>query len=160
MVFLSGMPRIKFAKSPFYPSPGMKKTYYCEYPCLAARSEMLGRFVLAPHPLSPSPRDASPARCLTVEILRVDSDKFSGDRLGEHWFSICARVQAVQQRQLDPFKGTGVVCNADMRIAGVRKFCKLDETRDSLIRAAMTQSNLSARAYHRIMNLAMTIAGE
>jgi magnesium chelatase family protein len=48
--------------------------------------------------------------------------------------------------------------NADMWIAEVRKFCKLDETGDSLIRAAMSQLSLSARAYHRILKLARTIA--
>jgi hypothetical protein len=36
---------------------------------------------------------------------------------------------------------------SDMRVAEVRQFCKLDETGDSLIRAAMSQLNLSAR-YH------------
>ena len=51
-----------------------------------------------------------------------------------------------------------IVCNADMRVAEVCKFCKLDETGDSLVRAAMSQMNLSARAYHRILKLARTIA--
>ncbi len=52
-----------------------------------------------------------------------------------------------------------------MRVAEVRKFCpcqnrdyrKLDETGDNLIRAAMSQLNLSARAYHRILKLARTL---
>jgi magnesium chelatase family protein len=44
-----------------------------------------------------------------------------------------------------------------MRVAEVRKFCKLDETGDSLVRAAMSQLNLSARAYHRTLKLARTI---
>jgi magnesium chelatase family protein len=59
---------------------------------------------------------------------------------------------------LDRFAGTNIVCNADMRVAEVRKFCKLDETGDSLVRAAMSQMNLSARAYHRTLKLARTIA--
>jgi magnesium chelatase family protein len=45
-----------------------------------------------------------------------------------------------------------------MRVAKVRKFCKLDETGDNLVRAAMSQLNLSARAYHRIQKLTRTIA--
>jgi magnesium chelatase family protein len=45
-----------------------------------------------------------------------------------------------------------------MRVAEVRKFCKLDEAGDSLVRAAMSQLNLSARGYHRVLNLARTIA--
>ena len=45
-----------------------------------------------------------------------------------------------------------------MRLAEVRKFCKLDETSESLMRSAMSQMNLSARAYHRVLKLARTIA--
>lgn len=49
-------------------------------------------------------------------------------------------------------------CNADMGPTEVRVFCQLDETGHSLIGAAMRQLNLSARAYHRILKLARTIA--
>jgi len=45
-----------------------------------------------------------------------------------------------------------------MRVAEVRKFCKLDEEGDSLVQAAMSQLNLSARGYHRVLKLARTIA--
>ncbi|MEI7848405.1 MAG: YifB family Mg chelatase-like AAA ATPase [Chloroflexota bacterium] len=93
-----------------------------------------------------------------IEVPRVDYDKLTSDRLGETSASIRTRVQAARQRQLDRFKGSDIICNSDMRIAEVRKFCKLDETGDSLVRAAMSQLNLSARAYHRILKLARTIA--
>ena len=45
-----------------------------------------------------------------------------------------------------------------MRPADVRKFCKLDEAGNALIKAAMTQLQLSARAFHRVLKLARTIA--
>jgi magnesium chelatase family protein len=45
-----------------------------------------------------------------------------------------------------------------MRVAEIRKFCKLDEAGDSLVRAAMSQLNLLARGYHRLLKLARTIA--
>ena len=51
-----------------------------------------------------------------------------------------------------------IACNADMRVAEVRKFCKLDEASGSLVRAAMSQMSLSARGYHRVLKLARTIA--
>jgi magnesium chelatase family protein len=93
-----------------------------------------------------------------IEVPRVDYDKLSSERLGESSAAIRERVQAARQRQLERFAGTNIICNADMRVAEVRKFCKLDETGDSLVRAAMSQLNLSARAYHRILKLARTIA--
>ena len=45
-----------------------------------------------------------------------------------------------------------------MRPAEVRKFCDLDDTSRSLMKTAMSQLQLSARAYHRILKLARTIA--
>ena len=51
-----------------------------------------------------------------------------------------------------------VPCNADMRIGEVRQFCALQPEGQSLMRAAMSQLNLSARAYHRILKLSRTIA--
>ena len=53
--------------------------------------------------------------------------------------------------------------NADMRVAEVRQFCELDDVGQQLIKAAMSQLQLSARAYHRVLKLARTItdlAGE
>ncbi len=41
----------------------------------------------------------------------------------------------------------------------VRKFCVIDDAGKSLMRAAMQQRQMSARAYHRILKLARTIAG-
>jgi magnesium chelatase family protein len=45
-----------------------------------------------------------------------------------------------------------------MHPAEVRKFCQLDDTSQSLMRSAMNQMQLSARAYHRVLKLARTIA--
>jgi len=45
-----------------------------------------------------------------------------------------------------------------MRVGEVRQYCQLQDEGKSLMRSAMTQLNLSARAYHRILKLARTIA--
>jgi magnesium chelatase family protein len=101
-----------------------------------------------------------------IEVPRVDYQKLTSDRLGESSAEIRQRVEKARQVQRERFaelnaeggKGNSIACNADMRIAEVRKFCKLDETSESLMRSAMSQLNLSARAYHRILKLARTIA--
>ncbi len=93
-----------------------------------------------------------------IEVPRVDYEKLSSDRLGESSASIRARVQAARERQQARFAGTDIVNNSDMRVAEVRQFCKLDEAGESLVRAAMSQMNLSARGYHRVLKLARTIA--
>jgi magnesium chelatase family protein len=95
-----------------------------------------------------------------IEVPRVDYEKLSKDRLGESSASIRQRVESARQVQRERFaeSSSSVACNSDMRLAEVRKFCKLDETSESLMRSAMSQMNLSARAYHRILKLARTIA--
>jgi magnesium chelatase family protein len=104
-----------------------------------------------------------------IEVPNVDYGKLSGDRLGEASETICQRVQAGREiprtRFSNPSTGSGqrlqssdVVCNADMRVGEIRQFCRLQDEGQSLMRAAMTQLNLSARAYHRILKLARTIA--
>ena len=96
-----------------------------------------------------------------IEVPRVDYEKLSGDRMGESSESIRARVQAARNIQLQRFskiESSKIICNADMHIGEIRKFCKLQEEGQSLMRSAMSQLNLSARAYHRILKLARTIA--
>ena len=94
-----------------------------------------------------------------IEVPRVDYEKLSGDRLGETSESIRKRVQAARDVQNQRFVNTpDIICNADMRVGEIRQFCKLQDEGQSLMRAAMSQMNLSARAYHRILKLARTIA--
>jgi len=51
-----------------------------------------------------------------------------------------------------------IASNADMRPAQVRKYCALDEAGQSLMKTAMRQLQLRARAYHRVLKLSRTIA--
>ena len=93
-----------------------------------------------------------------IEVPRVDYEKLSGDRLGESSEMIRQRVQAACDIQRARFSKLDsrhpIFWNADMRVGEIRQFCKLQEEGQSLIRAAMRQLNLSARAYHRILKLA------
>jgi magnesium chelatase family protein len=94
-----------------------------------------------------------------IEVPRVDYEKLSDKRLGESSATIRARVEAASKRQRERFKDVeGVTCNAEMRPAEIREYCELDAAGQSLIKAAMRQLNLSARAYHRILKLSRTIA--
>jgi magnesium chelatase family protein len=113
-----------------------------------------------------------------IEVPRVEYEKLSDQRLGEPSSAIQQRVEAARQQQRERFNGSAlqtaerskgeavpfdviasaIQCNADMRPAEVRQFCDLDDTSRTLMRSAMHQLQLSARAYHRILKLARTIA--
>lgn len=96
-----------------------------------------------------------------IEVPSVDYEKLSGDRLGETSETIRKRVQAardIQNKRFSSGEAKDIVCNADMRVGEVRQFCQLQAEGQSLMRSAMSQLNLSARAYHRILKLSRTIA--
>jgi magnesium chelatase family protein len=111
-----------------------------------------------------------------IDVPRVDYEKLASDRLGEPSVTVRERVEkarAVQRARLarptmddgrpttaegKAKTGSSLTCNADMGPAEVREHCKLDEQGRALVKAAMAQLQLSARAFHRILKLARTIA--
>lgn len=93
-----------------------------------------------------------------VEVPRVPFEKLSDKRTGEPSAVVRERVEKARTIQRERFKDTTLQINADMGPAEIRQFCPIDETSTSLMKAAMTQMQLSARAYHRILKLARTIA--
>ncbi|MCK4472497.1 MAG: ATP-binding protein, partial [Anaerolineae bacterium] len=99
-----------------------------------------------------------------VEVPRVEYDKLTDDRLGEKSEDIRARVEKAREMQRGRFAGLAghsvqaIRCNADMGPAEVREYCKVDEAGRSLLKAAMQQLAMSARAFHRVLKLARTIA--
>ncbi|MDX9850216.1 MAG: YifB family Mg chelatase-like AAA ATPase [Anaerolineaceae bacterium] len=104
-----------------------------------------------------------------VEVPRVEYDKLTNQRLGENSKTIRERVETARLRQIQRFSQDGnnpegnqkahlMTSNADMGVGEIRKFCKLDDAGETLMRAAMRQLQLSARAFHRVLKLARTIA--
>jgi len=93
-----------------------------------------------------------------IEVPRVEYEKLSDDRLGEPSAAIRKRVEVARARQAARFEGTRMLANADMGPGEVRDYCRLDDAGKSLLKAAMQQLHMSARAYHRILKLARTIA--
>ncbi len=93
-----------------------------------------------------------------IDVPRVEYEKLASDRVGEASGTIRQRIIAARARQQARFNGSGLGCNADMTPAHIREFCELDEAGKTLMRAATTQLGMSARAFHRVLKLARTIA--
>jgi magnesium chelatase family protein len=93
-----------------------------------------------------------------VEVPHIDYEKLTDKRLGETSEKVQERVTAARERQLKRFKGTRLTSNAEMTPAEIREFCHVEDSAQSLLQAAMKQLYLSARAFHRILKLALTIA--
>lgn len=96
-----------------------------------------------------------------LDVQRVPFQKLSDTAKGETSIVIRQRVEAARQIQaarFAPLNKPHVLVNGDMGPAEVQMVCQLDETGKNLMRAAVQQMNLSARAYHRVLKLARTIA--
>ncbi|MCJ7694605.1 MAG: YifB family Mg chelatase-like AAA ATPase [Anaerolineaceae bacterium] len=93
-----------------------------------------------------------------MQVPRVDYQKLSNNRQGESSLTIQARVEKARKMQSRRFASTDIISNADMTPAHIRQYCELDEPSQTLMRTAMRQLQLSARAYHRVLKLARSIA--
>ncbi len=94
-----------------------------------------------------------------VKVPRVEYEKLTDRRVSERSADVRARVLAARERQARRFSALPhVSCNADMGPAEVSRFCEVDPAAESLLKAAMQRLQLSARAFHRILKLARTIA--
>jgi magnesium chelatase family protein len=93
-----------------------------------------------------------------VEVPHIDYEKLADNRRGETSAKVQARVSEARDRQLRRFRGTPLTSNAEMTPAEIRDLCKIDDAAQGLLQAAMKQLYLSARAFHRILKLSLTIA--
>jgi magnesium chelatase family protein len=93
-----------------------------------------------------------------VEVPRVAYEKLAGAQAGEGSAQVRGRVQEARARQAARLAGTGLVSNAEMGPREVRAYCAVAEEAQGLLKAAMARLQLSARAYHRVLKLARTIA--
>lgn len=93
-----------------------------------------------------------------VDVPRVEYEKLSSNRTSEPSSAIRRRVEEARRIQRQRFGDRPGYLNAMMGPAEVRQYCQLGDSAAALMRAAMQQLSLSARAYHRTLKLARTIA--
>ncbi len=95
---------------------------------------------------------------LHVEVPAVKFREMTAAKPGETSAQIRERVAAARRRQQKRFAGTKITCNARMGSRELKTHCVPDETAMDLLKFAMSDMNLSARAYDRILKVARTIA--
>ena len=96
---------------------------------------------------------------LHVEVPAVKFQEIASGRPGEASAAIRERVVTARRRQHERFAGRPrVTCNARMGSRELKAHCALDEHTMELLKFAMNDMHLSARAYDRILKVARTIA--
>ena len=96
---------------------------------------------------------------LHIEVPPVKFREITSERTGEMSAQIRERVVAARQRQYARFKDKPkITCNARMGSRELKSHCALDDATMELLKFAMSDLNLSARAYDRVLKVARTIA--
>ena len=96
---------------------------------------------------------------LHIEVPAVEYRDISSTRAEEGSAAIRDRVGRARERQQACFRSDKKVnCNARMGPRQIRQHCTLSAESQELIRVAMTELNLSARAYDRILKVSRTVA--
>ncbi|MCX7672741.1 MAG: YifB family Mg chelatase-like AAA ATPase [Thiobacillaceae bacterium] len=91
---------------------------------------------------------------LMVEVPALPEDELMSAAPGEDSASVRARVIAARERQLDR-QGKP---NAQLTVGEIDRYCRPDPTGETLLKQAIARLNLSARAYHRVLKVARSIA--
>ena len=95
---------------------------------------------------------------LFVEVPRVEYEKLTDSATTTPSAVIRKGVEAARMRQRQRFVGTRLAANADMTPVELREHCPVEADAQALLRMAMKQFQLSARAFHRILKVSLTIA--
>lgn len=95
---------------------------------------------------------------IMVEMPAVTYEDLEGMETSESSLDIKKRVLKAHDIQLKRYEKEGIYFNAQLSAAQIEDFCFLGEKERDLLKNAFTRLDLSARAYHKILKVARTIA--
>ena len=95
---------------------------------------------------------------LCTEAPRVSYRDLTGQQKTESSAEIRKRVYLARDRQKERYRGTGIRTNAMLDINDIKSYCRLGQKEQKLMEQAFSAMKLTARAYHKIIRTARTIA--
>jgi len=93
-----------------------------------------------------------------IEIPAVKYKELTDVKDTEPSVVIKGRVEKARAIQRERFKTDGIFCNAQMNIKLIKRYCMLEGEAKELLKMAMIELGLSARAYDKILRVSRTIA--
>lgn len=96
---------------------------------------------------------------IQIEVPKLKVNELLGhENTGESSADIKKRVVNARKMQTERYRGLGIFTNSELTPKLVKKYCKLNEESEMLLKSAITRFNISGRAYDRLVKLARTIA--
>lgn len=95
---------------------------------------------------------------LMVEMPAVGYEQLQNSAPAESSATIKERVVQAHKIQIKRYQKEGIYFNSQLSASQIETYCKLGKEEQTLLQNAFTQMNLSARAYHKILKVARTVA--
>jgi magnesium chelatase family protein len=95
---------------------------------------------------------------ICIEALQMKYKELQIQEKQETSADIRKRIDIARKIQLERYQGQNIYFNSQLTPRTIKKYCKLESKEQSLLEQAFIKMNLSARAYHRILKVARTIA--
>lgn len=95
---------------------------------------------------------------ICVQAARMEISELQADKKGEDSASMKKKVMTARERQRDRYQGTSIRFNGDLGVENIEKYCRLGREEKSMAGKMSESMDLSARAYHRMLKVARTIA--
>ncbi len=92
------------------------------------------------------------------EVAQVSYEDLTTKQENESSARIRARVMEAQERQQERYRDLPIHFNSQLKGDLLKAYCELAEAEENLLKQAFQKLNLSARAYHKIIRVARTIA--
>lgn len=95
---------------------------------------------------------------ISVEVPRVPYEELTEEIKNESSAEIRKRVEFAAEKQRERYSGSVYRFNTDLTPEGIKKYCEITQEAKKLLKEAYVRLELSARAYHRVLKVARTIA--
>lgn len=93
-----------------------------------------------------------------LEVPRLKLEHLTEKRRGESSEEIRKRVDKARDLQRSRYKADGIHFNAHLESKGLERYCMLDKESEELLKLAILELGISARAYDKILKVSRTIA--
>jgi len=93
-----------------------------------------------------------------IEVPAVPFAELRSERDGTPSSAMREQVLAARRRQNERFAGDTTMANGRMISKAIRRFCRLDSASELVLKQALTELGLSARAHDKILRVSRTIA--
>ena len=95
---------------------------------------------------------------MQIEVAPVKYQKLEQKQIAETSEKIKQRVDKARNIQLKRYEGQKIYSNSELTPKLIETYCELDKSSQKIMKEAFQKLNFSARAYHRILKVARTIA--